>query len=79
LDFTGRVHKMTSPEKLESTDVVFYQGMPLRKGTNIVHDRFGRGRIVDILGADADARIQVEFETAGTKTLLLKFSKIRVE
>jgi DNA helicase-2/ATP-dependent DNA helicase PcrA len=70
---------MTSPEKLESTDVVFYQGMPLRKGTNIVHDRFGRGRIADILGADADARIQVEFETAGTKTLLLKFSKIRVE
>ncbi len=79
LDFTGRVHKMTSPEKLETTDVVFYQGMALRKGTNIVHDRFGRGRIVEILGADADARIQVAFETAGTKTLLLKFSRIRVE
>jgi DNA helicase-2/ATP-dependent DNA helicase PcrA len=78
LDFTGRVHKMTSPEKIQSSDVVFYQGRPLRSGMMIEHERFGFGVITEVLGADDDARIRVKFGDEATKTLLLKFAKIHI-
>jgi DNA helicase-2/ATP-dependent DNA helicase PcrA len=78
LDFTGRVHKMTSPEKIAASDVVFYQGRPLRTGMTIIHERFGRGRITGVLGAKDDARIQVNFEDGAAKTLLLKFAKMQI-
>jgi DNA helicase-2/ATP-dependent DNA helicase PcrA len=78
LDFTGRVHKMTSPEKIQSSNVVYYQGRPLRSGMKIEHERFGFGVITEVLGADDDARIRVTFGDEASKTLLLKFAKIHI-
>lgn len=51
----------------------------LNPGTRIVHERFGRGTVVAIEGAGANAKATVAFEVTGTKTLLLKFAKFTIE
>ena len=41
------------------------------------HDRFGNGTIVGTEGNNENAKVKVEFDTAGTKNLLVKFAKLR--
>jgi len=50
----------------------------LAEGMNIAHSRFGIGVIVSIDTSNADARITVEFQNVGSKTLLLKFAKFNI-
>ena len=46
-------------------------------GTRVHHDRFGNGTIVGTEGNNENAKVKVEFDTAGTKNLLVKFAKLR--
>lgn len=50
----------------------------LSVGMTIVHDRFGRGRVVGLEGSGDGAKAQVDFETSGVKNLLLKFAKYTI-
>ena len=50
----------------------------LSEGMNIAHSRFGNGVIMSIDTSNADARITVEFQNVGSKTLLLKFAKFNI-
>ncbi len=59
--------------------------MPLSKeakelevGNIIEHERFGRGKVSAIELSGNDKRAIVEFESAGTKQLLLKFAKFKI-
>ena len=47
-------------------------------GTVIMHDRFGKGRVVGLEGAGDQAKAQVNFEASGVKNLLLKFAKFEI-
>lgn len=47
-------------------------------GTVIMHDRFGRGRVVGLEGSGDQAKAQVDFDSSGVKNLLLKFAKFTV-
>ena len=47
-------------------------------GSRVAHDRFGKGTVTDIEKTATDIKITVEFDNAGTKTLLLKFARLRV-
>ena len=49
----------------------------LAVGMTIEHDRFGRGRIVALEGEMPNAKAVIDFEFGGSKTLLLKFAKLR--
>ena len=49
----------------------------LTEGMAVEHPRFGRGTVITIDTAGTDPRIVVEFDTNGTRTLLLKFAKIK--
>jgi ATP-dependent DNA helicase UvrD/PcrA len=49
-------------------------GMPL--GSRVRHDKFGEGVVVDYEGAGAHARIQVNFESAGAKWLVLAYARL---
>jgi DNA helicase-2/ATP-dependent DNA helicase PcrA len=49
----------------------------LNEGDNVEHERFGKGVIVEIEGEKPNTTAKVEFETAGTKKLLLRFAKLR--
>lgn len=50
----------------------------LRVGQKVEHDRFGYGTIESIEGQAPNAKAIVNFEIGGSKTLLLKFAKLKI-
>ena len=50
----------------------------LQAGQRVEHDRFGYGKILSIEGDGPNRKAVVAFDTAGQKTLLLKFAKLRI-
>jgi DNA helicase II / ATP-dependent DNA helicase PcrA len=50
----------------------------LREGVKVSHERFGRGVVKSIVGIGAEKKAEIEFETGGIKTLLLRFAKLSV-
>jgi DNA helicase-2/ATP-dependent DNA helicase PcrA len=47
-------------------------------GSNVYHNRFGRGKVINIESAGNDRKATVFFNTAGEKKLLLKFAKLQI-
>lgn len=47
-----------------------------RIGQNVLHTKFGAGVIVNYEGSGSEARVQVNFDHAGTKWLLLEYAKL---
>lgn len=45
-------------------------------GASVAHDRFGRGTVLSIEGAEPNVKATVAFDGAGTKQLLLKFARL---
>ena len=50
----------------------------LRAGMRVEHERFGQGEVVSVEGANENAKAVIRFDNVGTKTLLLKFARLRV-
>ena len=50
----------------------------LKEGIKVNHERFGRGVVKSIIGIGAEKKAEIEFETGGIKTLLLRFAKLSV-
>lgn len=53
-------------------------GKSVLPGTRIIHNRFGKGTVREILGEDDNTKIAVEFDTFGFKQLLIKFARFEV-
>ena len=49
----------------------------IRLGQNVTHAKFGSGVITDIEGAGAHARVQVNFDEAGSKWLVLAYANLQ--
>lgn len=47
-------------------------------GSNIEHERFGKGAIVSIEGSGENAKAEVDFQAVGRKKLLLKFALFKI-
>lgn len=47
-------------------------------GTNIEHNRFGKGKVTQIEGTGADKKAVIFFPHHGSKTVLLKFANLKV-
>jgi len=47
-------------------------------GTQVIHDKFGKGQIVAMEGIAPNLKATVFFQGAGNKQLLLKFAKLRI-
>lgn len=62
----------------ESVPEVPAPASPIREGSVIEHQRFGRGTIVRIEGTGENTKATVRFDNAGTKQLLLKFARYKV-
>ena len=54
-----------------------YDGQ-LAPGTEVMHERFGRGVVVQLKGAGADKSAEIKFDVGGLKTLLLRFTKLQI-
>ena len=84
LDFTGRVVKVTPEDKpnlishAPSSGTLTVGGKKVTVGTRIEHNRFGQGTIKETSGSGENARLVVNFDNCGDKTLLLKFATITV-
>jgi len=47
-------------------------------GNVVMHERFGKGRVISIEGSGADKKAEIKFEKNGVKKLLLRFSKLEI-
>ena len=47
----------------------------INKGDLIIHNRFGKGKVISTEGNGQDKKAEVSFETSGTKKILLTFAK----
>ena len=50
----------------------------MQLGQPVRHARFGEGVILNCEGAGAHARVQVNFESAGTKWLVLSYANLEL-
>lgn len=50
----------------------------LKVGYNVLHERFGKGKIIEIIGSGEDKKATIFFPKEGSKTLLLRFAKLDV-
>ena len=46
-------------------------------GDRVEHPLFGRGEIVMVEAANGDQKLSIDFGTAGRKTLLARYAKLR--
>ncbi|MEC4113928.1 ATP-dependent helicase [Myroides pelagicus] len=47
-------------------------------GQIVMHERFGKGEILNLEGLGADRKAEIRFDVGGIKKLLLRFAKLRV-
>jgi DNA helicase II / ATP-dependent DNA helicase PcrA len=50
----------------------------VRLGQRVRHSRFGEGIVLNCEGSGAHARIQVNFENAGPKWLVVAYAKLEL-
>ncbi|MGX7666771.1 ATP-dependent helicase [Flavobacterium pedocola] len=50
----------------------------LTVGNIVMHERFGKGQILNLEGAGADKKAEIKFDVGGIKKLLLRFAKLDV-
>jgi len=53
-------------------------GVELRIGSRVMHDKFGLGKVVDVIGSGDQTKATVHFEGNNVKQLMLKFAKLKV-
>jgi DNA helicase-2/ATP-dependent DNA helicase PcrA len=59
-----------------STPVMPQAGTVLEPGDRVTHERFGEGEVTAVEGEAPNTTAVIEFRTAGTKKLLLRFAKL---
>jgi DNA helicase II / ATP-dependent DNA helicase PcrA len=50
----------------------------LTTGTMVEHMKFGKGKVIQIEGAGADKKAEIDFENGGLKKLILRFAKLNI-
>ena len=51
----------------------------IQPGVSVYHQRFGKGKVIQIEGEGADTKALVFFNNVGKKKLILKFAKLEIE
>ena len=54
------------------------EGATLKPGSRVMHDKFGLGRVIDVVGSGDMQKAIVHFEGNNVKQLMLKFAKLKV-
>jgi DNA helicase-2/ATP-dependent DNA helicase PcrA len=72
-----KLKPLANPTKSGSSDPNLFDG-PLTQGTKVMHERFGRGEVVNLEGVGGDKKAEINFEVGGLKKLLLRFAKLEI-
>ena len=54
------------------------ESVELSAGKIVMHDRFGKGKVISLEGETDNVKATVLFDNAGEKKLLLNFAKLKV-
>ncbi|MDH5408707.1 MAG: DNA helicase II, partial [Gammaproteobacteria bacterium] len=55
-----------------------YDSNQLQLGQRVIHDKFGEGVVLNYEGSGRHARVQVNFDFAGSKWLMMEYANLRV-
>ncbi|WP_147652882.1 DNA helicase II [Vulcaniibacterium gelatinicum] len=66
-----------APQPRRGTVTAALEPPPIRLGSNVRHPTFGTGVVTDVEGSGAHARVQVNFDTAGSKWLVLAYAHLQ--
>jgi DNA helicase II / ATP-dependent DNA helicase PcrA len=69
---------MHSSPRRASASVAAGSDIGVRLGQRVHHKKFGDGVILNCEGQGAHARVEVNFETAGTKWLVLSYANLEL-
>ncbi|CAM3936218.1 ATP-dependent helicase [Flavobacterium antarcticum] len=72
-----KLKPLANPTKTVSSGPNLFDG-PLQQGTKVMHERFGRGEVVNLEGVGGDKKAEINFEVGGIKKLLLRFAKLEI-
>jgi DNA helicase-2/ATP-dependent DNA helicase PcrA len=53
------------------------EGSPMQLGQRVYHDKFGEGVVLNYEGSGRHARVQVNFDGAGSKWLVMEYANLR--
>jgi len=53
-------------------------GDPFQAGVQVMHPKFGKGKILQRIGTDKNSKVVVFFKNRGQKKLMLRFAKLQV-
>jgi DNA helicase-2/ATP-dependent DNA helicase PcrA len=73
----SRPFASTQPRReFQSRGHAVVEAPPVKLGQNVLHATFGRGVVTDYEGSGAHARVQVNFDDAGSKWLVLAYANL---
>ena len=78
---TPKTISIHSPQKnIETTNstLISTNNDEIQVGSKVIHALFGKGIVVDLEGHGDERKAKVEFQTRGTKQLLLKYAKLTI-
>jgi DNA helicase-2/ATP-dependent DNA helicase PcrA len=84
--FTGGLNRTNSSpassfkslSQLDNSKVKTGATLDLKVGYNVLHDRFGKGKVTKLEGQDADKKATIFFPHHGSKTVLLRFANLTI-
>ena len=68
-----KVNKKLNISKISNDDL-----SKLKNGAIVKHNKFGKGKVIEISGDNFDKKAKILFENFGEKQLLLRFAKIEI-
>lgn len=73
---TRRLRKVKPDNHLDLSDQK--EIISLVEGQKVEHQRFGKGTVVELSGVGQNKKANINFESGGVKSLLLKFAKLKI-
>lgn len=74
---SGNFKRMSSAKR-SSSSAAKVDNSKIISGAKVYHERFGKGKVLKIEGANDNKKAVVFFNNAGEKKLLLKFAKLKI-
>ena len=75
---THDIRKLKQVSAVKSSSSAAVDNSGLQEGIKVMHERFGQGKILNLEGAGADRKAEIQFEVGGIKKLLLRFAKLTI-
>ena len=72
------IRKLRQLSKSSSSSASVDHAAGLQEGQLIMHERFGKGIILNLEGVGADKKAEIKFDVGGIKKLLLRFARLTI-